>query len=421
LDRTDIFDDFYFWPGNAGEQPDRRSGKRGFLLLGGAAAAVVAPAGFHLSRFARKNSGNVKTTLGNPIMTTNHPYLSEKDRPKAGGEALPLDDKETTVHRTTPNTYRVFLTSSCQKDILHGQKIYQAIDRRDDKNRAAVYDGCRVNSWFVRHRVTFEIRVASSRCKLRWCPLCIKTKTFVMQGTVGGWVKSIRNPKFMTFTLKHSEADLSFQINSLYDAFRTLRRRPWWRKKVRGGIWFFQIKRSDNDGLWHPHLHCLVDSNYIDKYELGAKWQEITHSSKVVDVKAVRNPKKVAQYVARYAAAPCRLVDLSEEDSIEIVDALHGRKICGTWGTGSKIKLTPQKPEDADMWERLADFWVVASTRHHNEWRAIIWECWVKDKECPCVPDPPPYTGGVVPLIIEEPPLTYDQLVFEWNTDLTRD
>jgi len=344
----------------------------------------------------------------------NHAFY---ENPKGGavGFSTSLDTEETSVPPDDHHTYRSFLASGCKQELDFTTSIYQTTDRRSGSTRAAKLSFCRTSAYFVRHRVTGEIRVASSRCKLRWCPLCIRTKRFILVTTIVPWLKKAIKPKFMTLTLKHSNAPLSHQIRSLYDFSRNLRRRPWFKKRCKGGIWFFQLTQNKDDGAWHPHLHLLCEGRYIPHRELSAIWLDVTGNSKIVDIKAVKDVKKAAEYVARYATAPCKLSDFSVEDAITVFDALHGLRICGTFGTGRAIKLAPQKCDDASEWEELCKFSEVMKLRQDTDFHETIYKCWVKGEPCDIVPKPPPDHSLKFEIPEHEEPATYKQFAFEWG------
>lgn len=139
------------------------------------------------------------------------------------------------------------------------------------------------------------------------------------------------------------------------------------REKCRGGIWFFQLCFNPKTNEWHPHLHCIIDSDYISHNHLSRQWLRITTDSKVVDIKTVRDPKTVASYVARYAARPSNLVNLPSGHGIELVTSMHGRRMCGTWGNARCISLRPHKLADADKWQRIGSYTTVLATRHVDE------------------------------------------------------
>lgn len=334
---------------------------------------------------------------------------------EADGTAPSVHAQETNVHPGGSCSYRDFLVSGMAKDVDFTDDVYTAIDDRDDLSRTATLRRCRTNAWFVRHRVTGRVRVASSRCGLRWCPLCIRTKRFVMQQSLKPWVIKANKPKFITLTLKHSEAALSHQIDSLYKFFSNLRRRPYWKKRIEGGVWFFQIKKSANDGLWHPHLHIICEGRYVPQKELSEIWCQITHGSSVVDIRAVKDVRKAVEYVSRYATAPCRLADLDLESAIEVVDSLHGRRICGTFGTGRLVQLVPKKCPDADEWEYMGGFWSVMMTRKNSHWSKEVYLAFVEDRACVSEPPgtgPPPDWSEFE--MVEEP-TRWSQLRFEFS------
>lgn len=360
-------------------------------------------------------------------MTENYPNRIPEAVANAVSEVSPsLDAQETTGSSDFGSSYRLFLTSGIQSTIDFHENVYAALDERDEKKRTQAYNACRSSAWFVRHRVSNEIRVASSRCNLRWCPLCIKTKRYIMLQSLIPWVKNAKKPKFITFTLKHSSSPLEHQIDSLYGYFRLLRKRPYWKSRIKGGIWFFQVTKSENDGLWHPHIHVLCEGRYIPHSELSGIWRDITHGSTIVDTRAVRNPRKAAEYVSRYATAPCKLSSLDLESAVEVVDALAGRRVCGTFGTAKGLQLVPKKCPDADEWEYLAGFTETMLKRHKSDWFKMLYSAFVKNEPFLGSVDPPDKGFSVLyradgdfidgwKTLKPEVPSTFEQLVFEWS------
>jgi hypothetical protein len=162
----------------------------------------------------------------------------------------------------------------------------------------------------------------------------------------------------------------------LYSHFRTLRRRKEFRRAVPGGIWFFQIKKSSRSNDWHPHLHCLIHGRFLPHRHLKHMWHSITFGSTIVDIRPIRDPQKAASDAARYAASPGSLVGLSPPDACELVKAMHGRRICGTWGTGRGVSLRPPKVEDTSKWENVGSFSMVYGMRNHHAGASDIWKAW---------------------------------------------
>ncbi|GAI50004.1 unnamed protein product, partial [marine sediment metagenome] len=133
--------------------------------------------------------------------------------------------------------------------------------------------------------------------------------------------------------MQHSDDQLYVQIDKLYKSFRELRRRTDFKKAVTGGVWFFQIKKSKTDGCWHPHIHAVVTGDFFPRRRLSRIWCEITCGSLVTEIRAIKDPAGAANEVARYATSPGDISSMSPDDGLEMADAMHGRRICGTWGT----------------------------------------------------------------------------------------
>lgn len=316
--------------------------------------------------------------------------LTVSDDGSAVVETPQVHTEETSERPMALPAYRVFITSGCTSQMTAARTAYDNF--RDDGwiNRLRSFDLCRSTAWFVRHKVTGKIRVASSRCGLRWCPLCIRTKRFIITTSVAAWLKEREKPKFLTLTLKHSTAPLSNQIDALYGFFKEFKRRPWFKKRLKGGVWFFQVKVSATDGLWHPHLHILFEGRFLPHADCSKKWCEITHGSSVVDIRAVNNPRKAAEYVARYAAAPCDLASLDADRAVDVIRALHHRRIVGVFGTAAGLKLASTPPPDAADWEYLGSFGLIMHNAEIGSSDSEIVECWRSGASCSLLPEKPP-------------------------------
>lgn len=241
------------------------------------------------------------------------------------------------------------------------------------QSRADRLRSCRQNAWFTRHNVTGEVRVAASACSLRWCPVCGNARRNYMTHSIADWLAEADHPKMITLTLKHTRAPLDHQITHLYNFFRNLRRRRDFKTAVHGGIWFFQIKKSKTDGLWHPHIHALVTGLYLARRRLSRMWCEVTYGSVVSEIRAVCNPKSAANDAARYATSPGNLIDVPPDDAIALVEALHRRRICGTWGSGRGISLRPKMTDPKGTWQPIGSWSVVFSLYDSNaDARAIV-------------------------------------------------
>ncbi len=296
-----------------------------------------------------------------------------------GSESAPLvHTLETTRHSPLQPNQRSSRAKSQVSRQASAVELYKYLEYYPDSDKLTALKRCRKIGYFVRHKETGRVRLALNNCKLRWCALCGSAKVSWITFTVSGWLANRHRPKFATFTLKHTDEDLGFQIQQLYRFFVNLRKLAGFRSKVRGGIWFFQIKLSVNDGLWHNHLHCVIDSSYFPQGELSSFWSRITEGSTVVDIRIIQDPDKAANEVARYAACPCDLSKNSLEQNREIYHALHSRRICGAWGTAKGVQLKPPKDEQPDLWENVGSRSVVVELRNSDPCARAIYQAYVQ-------------------------------------------
>lgn len=287
-----------------------------------------------------------------------------------------LDTEETTGSSTSIPTYGERLRQSCTNQYNAASQIYSYLDELNGSSKHFTLENCRSSSWFVRNIVSGEVRVASNSCHLRWCPVCSDSRRSYISHSVAGWVEHQSFPKFLTLTIMHSNAPLSHQIDHLYKYFRLLRKRKEFKDSVPGGFWFFQIKKSKSSGQWHPHLHCLISGKYIPQKRLVHIWKEITGTSTIVDIRPIRDPAKACNDAARYAACPGSLAGLSFEDALELVECMHGRRICGTWGTALKVSLRPPTSVDQAEWESVGEWFSVMREKDQNESARAILDAW---------------------------------------------
>lgn len=290
-----------------------------------------------------------------------------------------VHNEETTAQFDPILSYGTSLRRSCYPQWSRAEKIYDLLDARKDRSRAERLRWCRSSAWFYRHKDTGEVRVGSNACHLRWCPVCAQARRNYIAHAVAEWVGIADHPKFLTLTLKHTNAPLEWQIENLYKFFRELRRRKGFNDCVTGGIWFFQIKKSKTDNLWHPHLHCLITGLYLSKHKLHKMWCQVTFGSFIADIRAIHDPQKAANDAAKYAACPGTLSDLSSAEACELVEAVHRRRICGTWGTGRAVSLRPVKSMDKDKWENVGSWTDILNTRDSDPNAQAIINAW-RDK-----------------------------------------
>lgn len=294
-----------------------------------------------------------------------------------------LDNLETTGTSRPPSTYRKYCVEHCQAELEATSNAYEAFDHAHGGKHVDSLNDCRTGAWFARNKVTGKVRVLSSSCKLRWCPMCSATRRWFLTQEVSEWLKTAKKPKFLTLTLAHTSAPLTNQIEHLYSCFRKYRKMKILKSNIAGGVWFFQVKKSKSDSNWHPHLHCVIDSEYISKFDLSKAWAAITVTSNIIDIRTVWDNKNVAEEVARYASRPAMLSKLHSQDRLELIESLHGKRIVGTWGTARLLSLRPSKPPDANDWVNVGSWSIVSLMHNEDERAAAIWKAFKTDKTIP--------------------------------------
>lgn len=296
----------------------------------------------------------LQTIEANPYCNSDLPSLNECIPFSADENSLePLGTSGISRQRFS---YRDRLALEFPAKMQAVEAMYSRVSDVENKNYFLRLTNCRSLAMFQRHEETGKVKVSSEHCGLRWCPLCAKSRQGRIMNEVSEWFKKVRKPVLLTLTLKHTTAPLKHQVYHLYKDFKKLRQRKLFRKKSRGGIWFFHIKRSKSDGLWHPHLHCLMDSDFIAKKALSALWVKITGGSHVVHLKTVDNPQNSVAHAARYAGEPCDVSTMSIDDGQEVYYAMHGKRLCGTWGTGRSMDLRKPKDPDSKQWKSVGSW-----------------------------------------------------------------
>lgn len=287
--------------------------------------------------------------------------------------------QETTGRLSTHQTYRTYRRSFVAEEFIAAESMYSRLDERDELRRMKLLNDCRTKAWFVRNVETGLVHVASNACRLRWCPICSRAKSAFITNAVKPWIESLQTARFLTLTLRHSNAPLQSQIDKLYADFRLLRKDTKFKKLCTGGIWFFQIKLSEKTQQWHPHIHCILSGKYIAHEWISRKWLSVTKSSNVVDIRMVRDPNKAANEVARYSATPAQLRTLDNEQRIEVFDSMHRRRMCGTWGMAKGVSLSTPKSVDRTKYEDLGSYYVVLGLAEHDDNARKIFTAWMSE------------------------------------------
>jgi hypothetical protein len=215
-------------------------------------------------------------------------------------------------------------------------KIWQSMKRTGQtSSRIAAFCSCGGGSWLQRRQTplgAWEYRICGSCCHDRLCTPCANTRSHRLQMALKQLMEGGRI-SFITLTLAGKDEGLAEKVDRLYKHFKALRQHPLWADNVAGGAAFLEIKWSDKAQRWHPHLHLICQTSFIDQGELSDVWRGITRDSYIVDIRRVRDDEVASRYVTKYASKPlntsfCNTPELLDEALV----ALKGRRLAFTFG-----------------------------------------------------------------------------------------
>lgn len=194
-----------------------------------------------------------------------------------------------------------------------------------------------------------ERKLVGSYCRDRFCLPC---------GTARGLYISENLLKLMgqaecrhvVLTQKSYGRSLTSCIDSLVASFARLRKEPFWKWRVKGGAAMLELKRGKRSGEWHVHYHVICHGRYLDQKELADVWCKVTGGSRVVWVSSIPDNRKLASYATKYCAKPLDpSIFENRLDLAECISALHGRRLCNTFGDWRGTELE-EKPDDGAGW-----------------------------------------------------------------------
>jgi len=114
-----------------------------------------------------------------------------------------------------------------------------------------------------------------------------------------------------------------------------------------------ELTRNGVTGLWHPHLHLIVEGTYMPVGELSRRWLAVTGDSPIVDISLVRDDAAVARYVAKYLCKAIPAVIVRDPASLDAAMlALKGRRTITTFGRWRGFDL--DAPPSDEIWDCIA-------------------------------------------------------------------
>jgi Replication protein len=203
-------------------------------------------------------------------------------------------------------------------------------------------------------------RLRASYCHNRHCEPCAKARAGLIAANLRNKLeaKAAKDGdrfRFITLTLKHSDAPLADQIKRLQQSFTRLRQTAFWKRSQRGGCSMIEVKLTEK-GEWHPHLHIIGEGDFLRQETLSREWKKITKDSFRVDVRKIASAKDAVHYVSKYVCKGTNdEVWNDPEKAAEWVVATRGLRTGATYGTWRGFKLLQHDPkDDCKDWRAVA-------------------------------------------------------------------
>lgn len=258
---------------------------------------------------------------------------------------------------------------------------------------------CGSDAWVDQSPSTGRFRIRCQRCGYRACPVCRTRWALHVRDKieVATTMATARRLKLCTLTLRSSSAPLRKQIDHLWWSFRKLRDRTIWKNAVDGCIAVVEITWNEKRSQWHPHLHCIIESDYLDARKLSKQWLQITLTSKIVDVRALRDAGNVGKYLTAYLMKATELPpDLDDEKKDEYFSLFKGGRFVRFYGTlRPKKGVEPVKPPYPEDWAPLMPLGeLLRRAAEGDDFASHLLRCLTAERalehERPATTDPPP-------------------------------
>jgi hypothetical protein len=289
--------------------------------------------------------------------------LNQQDPPRPEFQIEPLSLDEARFRHSGWKTLRL--------------RVWQALNHAHvGRTRRDRFANCGSGAYVYYSPSANRTVIRANYCHDRFCVPCANARARRVREAILAQVSG-RRVRFATFTLRHSRSALRDQIKRIYAAFAAFRRRREIAQRITGGVAILEVKLSDRDGLWHVHLHCLLEGDYIDQRQLSAHWLAVTGDSSIVDIRSVGSTSDRVAYATKYAAKGLDASVFRDLDrAVEAIHALRSVHLFRFFGTWRQIDINAQGNEVTD-WQpvgRLVSLIAraAAGDREAAAWLALL-------------------------------------------------
>jgi hypothetical protein len=221
----------------------------------------------------------------------------------------------------------------------------------EEKAKKALRAACRCGrDHVVWYTPGGSVQLTRFACKRKHCPECMSDWSSELAARAITVASKVPLPclRHLVMTIPNGgRGELKPRIDQLMTSWREWRnegrrkdRGAYW-DDVDGMAWKFEVHYSPRSG-WHPHLHVLLDGAIDARKGSRAREHWPTVTSRYgppasmrdgVWIVAPKSPTDAARELAKYAAKPIALGDMSATTLSELATATFGRRWHGSSGT----------------------------------------------------------------------------------------
>ena len=256
-----------------------------------------------------------------------------------------LDEQESIVEsRKAPTPSQLILFHRWKEERALGLKAICSIEAAPGVDGAFIE--C-ARAAQVEHSEKLKAhRAIVQSCGSRLCPRCqsIKRSNYAtrLEDAIG--TMQANHWRFITLTLRSSDAPLAEQLDHLGASFRRLRQQTIWKRAVVRAKGVIEVTWNEERQQWHPHIHILAEGRYIQQPKLSLAWETASQGSTMVNIRALSSTRKAVRYTCKYLGKAPDLANATDpvERLAEYYLATRGRKMIlhvGKW---------PDMPEDEE-------------------------------------------------------------------------
>jgi hypothetical protein len=241
------------------------------------------------------------------------------------------------------------------------RQVFESMTRTGQREaRRRSFCQCGEAAWLYVHEDHPNLfKVKATHCRDRLCTPCASARSHRVADALATISKG-KKLKHIVLTIAGHGEKLEPMVDRLYAGFKALRHMPVWIDNCRGGVALLEIKWNDKAMRWHPHLHILADTDYMEQGELSNLWRTITKDSFRVWIEAVGDGDQMRSYITKYASKPLSVTFMNTPVLLdEAMVTLKGRRLVfcfGEWYGTPLSDFENEEMNEEEDWSKYKPF-----------------------------------------------------------------